>query len=192
MVFRGLGEKRVMEALGGLEQGPVPPDARPTLSFNDRMNLAWNGDLIHMVHMPGAHSDGDAMVHFRDADVVHTGDLFFNVHYPFIDVDYGGNLEGMVRALENIQAHTLPTALYIPGHGPLATRSELEAYTDMLRTVAQRVRAMVDEGRTREEVIQARPTAEFDEAWGADGGFAIPDFWVGLVYDGMVRRDGSP
>ena len=139
-----------------------------------------------MVHMPEAHSDGDAIVHFRDADVIHTGDIFFNVHYPFIDVDYGGNLEGMVNALDEILAHARPTALFIPGHGPLADRSDLESYTSMLRTVAQRVRAMVDEGRTREEVIGARPTAEFDEAWGATGGFAVPDFWVGLVYDGMA------
>jgi glyoxylase-like metal-dependent hydrolase (beta-lactamase superfamily II) len=155
------------------------------------MNLQWNGDLIHLVHMPLAHSDGDVIVHFRDADVVHLGDLFFSGTYPYIDVDYGGNLRGMVRALREVAEHTNETTLFIPGHGPLATRAELMGYLEMLEVVLDRVQEMVEKSMSREEVIAAKPTAEFDADWAPEGSFLAPDFWVGLVYDGMVRSTGG-
>ena len=93
-VERLLAEDQVMHALEGREVPAAPEAARPVVTFNDRMNLSLNGDLIHLVHMPNAHTDGDVIVHFRDADVIHLGDLFFNGMYPFIDVDHGGNLSG--------------------------------------------------------------------------------------------------
>jgi glyoxylase-like metal-dependent hydrolase (beta-lactamase superfamily II) len=188
-VRRLLSEDQVMHALGGREVPAAPVLGRPTVTFNDRMNLDLNGDLIHLVHMADAHTDGDIIVHFRDADVVHMGDLFFNGMYPFIDIDNGGNLPGMVRAMEDVLAHTRESTLFIPGHGPLATREDLQTYTDMLSIVSARVQGLIQEGKTRDEVIAARPTAEFDEAWGGQQGFIEPDSWVGLVYDGMAGRN---
>ncbi len=185
-VGRLLAEDQVMHALGGREVPAAPLSARPAITFNDRMNLAWNGDLIHLVHMADAHTDGDLIVHFRDADVIHMGDIFFNGMYPFIDVDNGGNLPGMVRALEEVLAHSNETTLFIPGHGPLADRGDLQTYADMLRTVRDRVQALIDAGKTRQEVIGEKPTADLDSVWGAQGGFLEADFWVGLVYDGMA------
>ena len=185
-VRRLLAEDQVMHALGGREVPAAPELARPVLSFNDRMNLDLNGDLIHLVHLADAHTDGDIIVHFRDADVVHMGDIFFNGMYPFIDIDNGGNLPGMVQALEEVLAHTRETTLFIPGHGPLAQRADLQAYTDMLRTVRTRIQRLIEAGKSREEVIAEKPTAEFDATWGSQGGFTEPDNWVGLVYDGMV------
>jgi glyoxylase-like metal-dependent hydrolase (beta-lactamase superfamily II) len=189
-VGRLLAGDQVMPALGGREVAAAPIQARPVLTFNDRLNMTFNGDLLHFVHLPDAHTDGDAIVHFRDADVIHMGDLFFNGTYPFIDVDHGGNLPGMVRALEDVLAHSNETTLFIPGHGPLAERADLLAYTDMLRTVRDRVQALIDDGMTREEVIAQRPTADLDETWGGGGGFRDAEFWVGLVYDGMVGMSG--
>jgi glyoxylase-like metal-dependent hydrolase (beta-lactamase superfamily II) len=188
-VGRLLSADQTMAALGGREVPAAPEAARPTVTFNDRMNLAMNGDLIHLVHMPDAHTDGDIIVHFRDADVVHMGDLFFNGMYPFIDVDNGGNLPGMVRAVEDVLAHSRQSTLFIPGHGPLAERSDLQAYGEMLASVRDRVGALIEAGKTRDEVISEKPTAEFDPVWGPQGGgFMEPDRWVGLVYDGMVGR----
>jgi glyoxylase-like metal-dependent hydrolase (beta-lactamase superfamily II) len=189
-VLRLLSEDQVMDALGGREVPAAPPGARPVITFNDRMNIRWNGDLIHVVHMPFAHSDGDVVVHFRDASVVHMGDIFFNGMYPFIDVDHGGNIDGMVAAVEEVLAHTDESTVFIPGHGPLATPAELEAYGGMLRTVRDRVRALVEEGLTREEVVAREPTADLDPIWaGPDS--RDPAFFVGLVYDGMVRDPGE-
>jgi glyoxylase-like metal-dependent hydrolase (beta-lactamase superfamily II) len=188
-VDRLLSSDQVMHALSGREVPAAPEAARPTVTFNDRMNLIFNGDLIHLVHMPNAHTDGDIIVHFRDADVVHMGDLFFNGMYPFIDVDNGGNLPGMVQAAEDVLAHSRPATLFIPGHGLLANRSDLQAYAEMLTTVRDRVRALIDAGKSRDEVIAERPTADFDAVWGPEGGgFMDPDQWVGLVYDGMTGR----
>ena len=181
-VLRLLSQDQVMAALGGRHVSAAPAEARPRLTFNDRVNLSWNGDLIHVVHMRDAHSNGDAIVHFRDADVVHVGDIFFNGTYPYIDVDFGGNIAGMVRAIDEILAHSNETTLFIPGHGPLANREDLVGYRDMLATVRDRIQQMIDRGMTREEVIAAKPTADLDAAWGGRDS----DFWVGLVYDGMV------
>jgi glyoxylase-like metal-dependent hydrolase (beta-lactamase superfamily II) len=183
---RLMAEDRRLEALGR-DVPATPPEGRPVITFNDRMNLRWNGDLLHLVHMPLAHTDGDVIVHFRDVDVVHVGDLFFNGTYPYIDVDYGGNLQGMVRAVHDVLDHTGEGTLFIPGHGPLGTRSDLESYGEMLATVLERMQEMMDAGMGRESVIQSRPTAEFDEKWAPEGSFLDPDYWVGLVYDGMVR-----
>ena len=184
-VLRLLSEDQVMTALGNRQVTAAPESARPRLSFNDRINLSWNGDLIHVVHLPDAHSNGDAIVHFRDADVVHVGDIFFNGSYPFIDVDFGGNIGGMVRAIDEILAHTNETTLFIPGHGPLANRADFVEYRDMLATVRDRVQELIDRGLTREEIIEAKPTFDLDTEWGGRD----PGFWVGLVYDGLVRAN---
>lgn len=187
---RLMAEDRVLAALER-DVPAAPPEGRPILTFNDRMNLQWNGDLIHLVHMPLAHSDGDVIIHFRDANVVHLGDLFFNGTYPYIDADYGGNLQGMVRALREVTEHTLETTLFIPGHGPLATRADLTGYLQVLEAVLGRVQQMLEQGMSREEVIAAKPTAEFDADWAPEGSWISPDYWVGLVYDGMVRSAGG-
>lgn len=183
---RLMAEDRVLAALGQ-DVPATPPGGRPTVTFNDRINFGWNGDLLHLVHMPLAHSDGDVVVHFRDADVVHMGDLFFNGTYPYIDVDYGGNLQGMVRGVREVVDHTNETTLFIPGHGPLGTHSDLVAYLEMLETSLERVRELVDRGLSREEAIDAKPMADLDPIWAPEGSFIFPAFWVGLVYDGMVR-----
>jgi glyoxylase-like metal-dependent hydrolase (beta-lactamase superfamily II) len=156
------------------------------------MSLDLNGDLIHLVHMPPAHTDGDVIVHFRDADVVHMGDLFFNGMYPFIDVDFGGNLTGMIQAVQEVLDHTNETTLFIPGHGPLASREDLVSYAEMLRTVHDRVRTLLDEGKTREEIVAGKPTADLDPVWVRQPGSREADFFVGLVHDGMVKgRQGG-
>lgn len=190
-VDRMMAENRVLAGLGGQEVVAAPIEARPVLTFNDRLNLSWNGDLIHAVHMPAAHSSGDAIVHFRDADVIHLGDIFFNGMYPYIDVDFGGDIRGMARAVEEVLDHTDETTLFIPGHGPLGTRADLQAYGEMLRTVRDRIEVMIAEGKTRDEVVAAHPTEGLDAVWARPGSFMEPDFWAGLVYDGMVRAAGG-
>ena len=189
-VLRLMSEDQIMAALGNRQFPAAPEAARPQLSFNDRVNLSWNGDLIHIVHIPNAHSNGDAIVHFRDADVVHAGDIFFNGMYPYIDIDNGGHIGGMIDAVDEILAHANETMLFVPGHGPLATIEDLRGYRDMLATVRDRIQQMIDDGKTRDEIIAAQPTADLDPVWNSDGGWPDPAFWIGLVYDGMVRAVG--
>jgi cyclase len=181
-VLRLLSQDQVMAHVGNRLVPAAPERARPRLTFNDRINLSWNQDLIHVVHLPNAHSDGDVIVHIRDADVIHMGDIL-NGHYPFIDVDFGGHIDGIVRAIEEVLAHSRERTLFLPGHGPLADREDLLRYRDMLTTVRDRVQAMIDRGMTRQEIIEAKPTADLDAEW--SGGESADPF-VGLVYDGLI------
>jgi glyoxylase-like metal-dependent hydrolase (beta-lactamase superfamily II) len=186
-VLRLMSDNQVMAALGDREVPAAPESARPRLTFNERVNLSLNGDLIHIVHIPNAHSNGDAIIHFRDADIVHAGDIFFNGMYPYIDIDNGGDIGGMIDAVDEILAHANETMLFIPGHGPLATIDDLREYRDMLATVRDRIQEMIDEGKTRSEIVAAQPTADLDPTWNSEGGWPDPEFWVGLVFDGMAR-----
>jgi cyclase len=164
---------------------PAPAAALPVVTFNDMVTFYWNGDELHVFHVQAAHTDGDAIIQFRKANVVHMGDTYFNGMYPFIDVSSGGTLSGMVEAVDRVLEDVNPDTKFIPGHGPLSGLGELRAYRAMLATVEARVRPLIEQGRTREQVIAARPTAEFDAKWG--NGFVKPDAWIGIVYDGMVK-----
>ena len=181
-VRKRMSEKQFMEAFNRTVE-PSPKGALPVVSFEQSITFHWNDETIEVVHVQPAHTDGDSFVHFRSANVLHAGDVFFNGMYPFIDTGTGGNLEGMIRAVERILARCDGETRIIPGHGSLASRADLERYHRMLTTVRDRVEPMLRAGRSRDEVIAAKPSADLDADWG--GGFMKPDVWIGLVYDGF-------
>jgi glyoxylase-like metal-dependent hydrolase (beta-lactamase superfamily II) len=160
-----------------------PAAALPVVTYTDAVTFHLNGDEIHAFHVAPAHTDGDSVVHFRKANVLHMGDVFFHGTYPFIDLGSGGSATGVLdavnRALELADGETK----VIPGHGPLADRAALTAYRDMLGAVIGRVEALVAEGKSLEEVQAAKPSAAYDEAWG--GGFIGPDDFVAAVYESV-------
>jgi glyoxylase-like metal-dependent hydrolase (beta-lactamase superfamily II) len=160
-----------------------PEGAWPVVTFTDAVTFYWNDDEIRVQHVEAAHTDGDALIHFVGADVIHAGDTVFNGFYPYIDVSAGGSISGVIHAAERILEMAGPDTKIIPGHGPLATPADLEAYHAVLQTAHERVSAMIKEGQTREQVVAALPMSEFDEAWGA--GFMAPDVWIGIVYDSL-------
>jgi cyclase len=159
---------------------PSPAAALPVVTFNDAVTFHLNGDEVHAFHVPPAHTDGDAIVHFRRANVVHMGDVYFNGMYPFVDLSSGGSVDGVIAAADRVLGITNDATRIIPGHGPLSTPAELRSYRDMLVAVRDRVREMVRGGRTLEEVKAARPTAAFDAKWGK--GFITPERFVETVY----------
>ncbi len=163
------------------EVPPANPGALPMITFTENMSFHMNGQKLDLVHVgPGnAHTDGDSVVFFSPANIVHTGDLYFNGFYPFIDPDNGGSITGVVEAVDEILTKIDDDTIVIPGHGPLSNKSELTAYRDMLSAVAENISALRAEGKSDDEIIAAKPTADFDEAWG--GGFIKPDTWVKLV-----------
>ena len=113
------------------------------------------------------------------------GDTYFNGMYPFIDVSSEGTIDGVIRAANAVLALSDASTKVIPGHGPLSNENELQAYRDMLVTVRDRVSTMVSEGKSKDEVVAAKPTSDLDATWG--GGFMQPDVWIGLVYDSLAR-----
>lgn len=164
---------------------PSPAAALPVITFTESVTFHWNGDEIHVFHVHPAHTDGDAIIHFRRANVIHMGDTFFNGIYPFIDVSSGGNIHGMIAAADQALGLAGPDTRIIPGHGPLATTQDLTAYRDMLVDVRNRVAALIADGKTRDEAVASKSLTHLDAKWG--GGFMQPDVFVGIVYDSMTR-----
>ena len=144
---------------------PAPPGALPKITFTDEMTFHWNGEEIHIFHVDNAHTDGDVIIYFTGAEVFHMGDVFFHGRYPFIDVDSGGNVNGIIAAAERVLALSSSRTRIIPGHGELAGPEDLRAYRDMLMEVRDRVQILVNDGKSVEEVVASHPTAPFDEEW---------------------------
>jgi len=169
------------------EVPPSPEGALPVVTFNDRVSFHLGGHTVHGIHVPRAHTDGDAIVHLEEADVIHTGDIVFHGLYPFIDYGSGGSLAGMIQATDRILDLADENTAIITGHGgPVIDRSQLQAYRDMLATVHQRLNQLIDEGKTLDEVQAESVTAEFDADWGQ--GFIGPERWVELNYKGMTAN----
>jgi glyoxylase-like metal-dependent hydrolase (beta-lactamase superfamily II) len=168
---------------------PSPAGALPFVTFTDAVSFHLNGDEINAFHVAPAHTDGDSIVHFRKANVVHMGDVFWNGLYPFIDVSTGGNLDGMVAAVDRVLAIVDAGTRIIPGHGPLGDEGSLLSYREMLAAVRHEIKQMVGAGRTRKEVIAAKPTKQFDAKWG--NGFMKPDVFAGVVYDGYAKAKAA-
>lgn len=163
-----------------------PKAALPVVTFGESIAFYNGGEQIHVVHMPPAHTDGDAIVHFTRANTLHMGDLFFNTRYPFFDLSSGGSFEGVIKAVNAALAYVNDGTKVIPGHGPLAGKTELVTYRDVLTKVRDRVAALIKQGKTKEQVIAARPGAEWDAIWGS--GFMKPDVFIGMVYDSMKKK----
>jgi cyclase len=157
-----------------------PKVALPVVTFAESATFHINGDEIQAVHVPPAHTDGDSFVHFRKANVLHMGDTFFNGFYPFFDMSTGGSFDGMIAAAEKALSMCDASTKIIPGHGPLGDKKALETYLSMLRTVRDRVKKLVDAGKTVDEAIKAKPLADFDATWGK--GFLPPDAFLKLVH----------
>jgi glyoxylase-like metal-dependent hydrolase (beta-lactamase superfamily II) len=163
-----------------------PKAALPVVTFGDAVTFHLNGDEIRSFHVPPAHTDGDTIIHFKKANVVHMGDCFFNGSYPFIDLSSGGSVDGLIAAADKVLGLVDMNTKIIPGHGPVADKAALQIYRDVVATVRDRVKAMVAAGKTLEEVKAAQPTREFDAKWG--GGFMKPDVWLAIVYQSLKGK----
>ncbi|HTS80594.1 MAG TPA: MBL fold metallo-hydrolase [Myxococcaceae bacterium] len=164
---------------------PSPPAALPLITFAEGVTFHLNGDDLEVTHVAAAHTDGDSVIRFRKANVVHMGDTFFNGMYPFIDIDSGGSIDGMIAAAERILPTLDGSTKIIPGHGPLGTRADLQAFRDMLAGIRDRVKALVAQRKTLEQVTAAKPSAQWDDKWGK--GFLGPDMFVSFVYRSLTE-----
>ncbi|NIA67662.1 MBL fold metallo-hydrolase [Pelagibius litoralis] len=158
-----------------------PAAALPVITFTEDATFYFNDTEIQIVHHATAHTDGDSVVMFKESNVVHVGDIFFNGFFPFIDESSGGTLEGVINAVTDILPMVDDETKIIPGHGPLANKADLTAYLEMLKEVRTIMRPLAKGGQSREEVLSANPLAGFEEDWG--GGFLKVDVFTGIVYD---------
>ena len=185
-VYRRMSTDQFMAAFN--RHVPAAPRAAlPVVTFNAELAFHLNGEEVRAHHIAHAHTDGDSLVHFTKSNVIHMGDIMFNGFYPFIDLGSGGNVKGMIAGVEKALAIADENTRIIPGHGPLTDRKGLEAYHRMLVTARDRVQKLIDEGKSLEDAIAAKPMADYDEAWGK--AFIKPEQFVTFVYRSLKPQD---
>lgn len=165
-VYRRMNPAEFADLVG--RSGQAPRAALPVVTFDEGVQFHWNGRHIDVTHIGTAHTDGDAIVHFPRANVFHMGDTFFRSRYPFVDMDSGGGVDGVIAAANFVLERSNEGTRIIPGHGDLASPEHLREYRDMLETVRMRVASLVANGRTEDQVVAAAPTADLDDTWGAN------------------------
>jgi glyoxylase-like metal-dependent hydrolase (beta-lactamase superfamily II) len=162
---------------------PVPVAGRPTELVSKKKTMNFQGTTIRIAYYGPSHTDSDLSVYFVGPDVLATGDTWWNGYYPFIDNENGGSIDGMIRAAKQNVQRVSANTLIVPGHGPVGGRAELIEYRDMLIDIRGKVWALKAQGKSRTDVVAARPTAAYDAKW---GGFVInPEFFTRLVFDGL-------
>ena len=139
--------------------------ALPVVTFSDAVTFHLNGHTAHVFHIPTAHTDGDAVVHFPGVNIIASGDILFNGMYPFIDLDKGGSVAGFIAAQEIILAMSDEDTKIISGHGPLANKADLQAAHDMLVDARARVKSLVDAGKSEDEILTENPLASYHDDW---------------------------
>jgi glyoxylase-like metal-dependent hydrolase (beta-lactamase superfamily II) len=169
----------------GREVPPSPAAALPVVTFDDGVTLHWNGEEIAVEHVAPAHTDGDALVWFRKADAVHTGDTYVAGTFPLVDVSSGGSLAGIIASAERVLAQAGPETTIIPGHGPLSNAAELRAWREMLVTVQARVNAALAAGKSLEAFRAEQPLADLAPQYGK--GWLDADRFLAIVFSDLSR-----
>jgi glyoxylase-like metal-dependent hydrolase (beta-lactamase superfamily II) len=167
------------------ETPPAPEGALPVVTFSDQVSFNWNGREIRVIHLNDAHTDGDAIIHFRDANVIHTGDIYFNGGYPYVDLQSGGTFDGLIAAQEAILALCDNETVIIPGHGAMSSKAILSPYVAMLKDVRARIAALIAQGMTEDQVAKADPLKDLNETWGK--GFINGEALTRTVYKSLKR-----
>ncbi len=178
-VYKRLSTDQFMKAFN--KKIPASPKvALPVVTFNDQVTFHLNGIQIKTHHVDNAHTDGDSIIFFKDQNIIHTGDIFFNGFYPFIDASAGGSIYGMIKASADILSHIDDDTKIIPGHGPLGNKQDLQNFHDMLVAVVNVVTPLTKQGLSLEEATKLDPLKDLNKEWG--NGFLKPAQFLGTVY----------
>jgi glyoxylase-like metal-dependent hydrolase (beta-lactamase superfamily II) len=181
------------------EKATLPSDGWPTDTFfqaSMKLSHFFNGDGIQIIHIPSAHTDGDSIVYFRRSDVIATGDIFDMNHYPAIDVDRGGSINGVVDGLNAVLDLVIPEfrmeggTMIVPGHGRLSDGADVAYYRDMVTIIRDRIREMIKKGMTLEQVKAAKPTADYDPRWSTKEYSA--DQFIEAAYTSLLPKAPTP
>ena len=189
-VRKRLSADQFMEFMGQKKTIPASPAAAlPVVTFNDDLTLFFNGDEIHVIHVAPAHTDGDAVIQFKKANVIHTGDVFLGF-YPIIDHTNGGRYEGYITAADTLLGLADDATKIIPGHGPVMSKTDLQAWRAMLVKVRDNIAALAAKKKTLDEIKAAKPTAEFDARYGQ--GMIKADMIIEMIYKDLPPAGTKP
>lgn len=164
------------------------PLAIPVITVADGMKLHLAGQTVEVIRVPPAHTDGDLVVRYIEADVIQTGDTFFHGFYPDIDQPHGGTIDGMIAWYDTLYEMCGPNTRIIPGHGPVASREDVREYQGMLREVRNRVAKAVAAGMTEDQLIASHPLDDLDAKWG--GNLIKQPYLLAIVYEELKERQG--
>jgi glyoxylase-like metal-dependent hydrolase (beta-lactamase superfamily II) len=162
-----------------------PKEALPVITFNDSLSVHFNGEDIRAIHFPHGHTDGDSVIFFSTSNVVHLGDDFFAGRFPFVDLESGGSVEGLVKNIGELIGKIPADAKLIPGHGPISTLDDLKSYHRMLQQTTEIVRGKITAGKTLDQIKTEGLPAEWGP-WGT--GFIKTDRWVETIYKSLTAR----
>ncbi len=170
---------------------PYAPDpaAIPVVTVNNGVKFHLAGQTVEIIPVPPAHTNGDLLVRFVEADVIQTGDTFFHGFYPDIDQPHGGTIDGMIALYDRLYKMSGPNTKIIPGHGPVANREDVREYQGMLREVRKRVAKAVDAGMTEDALVASHPLDDLDKKWG--GNLIKQPYLLGIVYEELKARPKS-
>jgi len=157
-----------------------PADALPQQTFSSNHKIQANGETLTLQYLYPAHTDSDIFIHFEKANVIHTGDTFFNGIYPFVDAGSGGKIDGMIAAGDKILPLAGNNTKIVPGHGPLGNKADLTKFRDMLVTARDRVQKLKSAGKTAQEAAATKPLADLDAIWGK--GMLSSDLFIQVIY----------
>lgn len=163
-----------------MNQPAAPYDALPKITFTESVTLHLNGETLELTHIKNAHTDGDAIIYFKESNVIHTGDVFVRYGLPFIDQPHGGSIDGMIKGVDKILSIANDNTKIIPGHGALANRNDLVEYKKMLQILRDRIAGAMKAGKTLNEIIKADPTKEYNAAFDRS-------VFITLVYDSLKK-----
>lgn len=168
----------------GQPKGPLDPVGWPVITFRDGLSIHFNGEEVRVLHLPHGHTDGDSVVFFPESNVVHMGDDMFNEMFPFVDLEHGGDVEGLTANVDAVLKLMRPNMKVIPGHGPVTDLKGLQTYHAMLVDCIETVRKQVDAGKSL-EAIQAQGLDARWDAWGK--GFIKTDKWIATIHTSLTR-----
>ena len=163
---------------------PAPKAALPVITFSDEMNFHLNGTNAHIFHVANAHTDGDAVIHFTDLNVVHTGDTFFNGMFPYIDLASGGSVQGYIDAQKKVLSVSNDATKIIPGHGLLATKTDLHHSVTMLEETTKLINSLLKQGKNEDQIVKLNPLAIYHEQW--NWGFITTERMTRQLVKGLI------
>jgi len=174
--------------VGGNEVKPAAKEALPIVTFNDRTTVHVNGEDIRAIHFPHGHTDGDSVIFFTQANVIHMGDDFVTYGFPFVDTHSGGSVSGMIAGVEKVLGMVPADAKIIPGHGPLSSPADMRKFVEMLKETRALVANAVKEGKTIQQMKQEHLLAKYEDK---GKGFIKADGWIDVLYADVTEKGGD-
>jgi glyoxylase-like metal-dependent hydrolase (beta-lactamase superfamily II) len=184
-VTGGVGDKM------SFEEKPQPAGALPIITFDHQLTVHLNGEDIRALHMPAGHTDGDSVIFFPKSNVVHMGDDFVTYGFPFVDINSGGSVRGMIEAVDKVIAQVPPDVKVIPGHGPLSNLDDLKKFQQMLKDTLATVQSAMKQGKTLDQMKQENILAKWDEYGAGKDKFIKTDVWIETIYDDLSGKSGK-